>query len=314
LKFVFDVTFDNLTRNELALLVYSLTPTPEFRHRLGMGKPLGLGTVDVEPLAVFFVDRRRRYAEDNVFGAGRYHSASRCEDTPSSLDLTHAALDVQRRYAEEQAAWAMSQPGPACRELRASAVALLDKYAAQARAAVEKMGDPATTQGVPVHYPRLPDALQTDKTGTVRREARLYQWHVWNEHRPQPQGLQPLTKDNPAPGRLSKQAPFRFFLYSHLPDDALRELRKDLQKNYPHACYPASGQLASSTQHYDDEIKKTIEQGMIPVHLGVHGQEKINQAYLNPNYGAIFATKDGRPVDVVREFRRKYLPVQTSTE
>lgn len=49
IEFLFDITFDNLSATELGLLLFSLKPTSGFRHRLGMGKPFGLGTVEVHP-------------------------------------------------------------------------------------------------------------------------------------------------------------------------------------------------------------------------------------------------------------------------
>ena len=60
LEFMFDVEFQNLSRNDRALLVYSLRPTTEFRHRLGMGKPLGLGTVVIQPVGVLRVRKLTR--------------------------------------------------------------------------------------------------------------------------------------------------------------------------------------------------------------------------------------------------------------
>ena len=311
LEFVFDVSFDNLNRDELALLIWSLKPTPKFRHRLGMAKPLGLGSVDVQPLALFFVDRPKRYSGEGILSENRYHRISRCDaSTQSPLDLTDAALDVQHRYAAEKTVWTqLQEAGPSWAELHGLATALLEKSATRAKAVVERLGDPATTQGVPVHYPRLPDALQGDENDVVRREARLYQWHVWNEERPQPQCLKALTKEKPAPSTLPKQPPFRFFLYSHLSDEQLPELRRLLEKYYPLAYHPATAPLADSTRGYAVEIDEAIRQGMIPVHLGVDRNEKIPPAYLVPNHGAICVTDHGGRWEVVSKFKERYLPI-----
>ena len=237
LEFVFDVSFDNLNRDELALLIWSLKPTPKFRHRLGMAKPLGLGSVDVQPLALFFVYRPKRYSGEGILSENRYHRISRCDaSTPSPLD-------------------------------------------------------------------------QSDENDVVRREARLYQWHVWNEERPQPQCLKALTKEKPAPSTLPKQPPFRFFLYSHLSDEQLPELRRLLEKYYPLAYHPATAPLADSTRGYAVEIDEAIRQGMIPVHLGVDRNEKIPPAYLVPNHGAICVTDHGGRWEVVSKFKERYLPI-----
>ena len=72
--FYFHVDFDNLTDEELGLLVYAMKPTPTFMHKLGMGKAIGLGSVRVDPIGLFIVERARRYAEASVTGA-RYHEA-----------------------------------------------------------------------------------------------------------------------------------------------------------------------------------------------------------------------------------------------
>lgn len=61
LKFEFTVRFDNLTSRELDLLLYSLRPAPAFMHKLGLGKPLGLGSVQLEVRSVGLVDRKLRY-------------------------------------------------------------------------------------------------------------------------------------------------------------------------------------------------------------------------------------------------------------
>lgn len=46
---------------KLGLLLYALEPDAGFHHKVGMGKPLGLGSVKVEVLGYFRVDRGQRY-------------------------------------------------------------------------------------------------------------------------------------------------------------------------------------------------------------------------------------------------------------
>ena len=74
LSFVFHIDFDNLSQDEMGLLLYALRPTREFRHKLGMGKPLGLGTVRLDVLGHFEVDRQARYRKQGLF-APRYARA-----------------------------------------------------------------------------------------------------------------------------------------------------------------------------------------------------------------------------------------------
>ncbi|MEK6320455.1 MAG: TIGR03986 family CRISPR-associated RAMP protein [Acidobacteriota bacterium] len=69
--FYFHVDFDNLSPRELGLLVYALKPTTEFRHKIGMGKPIGLGAVNIEPVGLCRVNRELRYRTSGLF-AQRY--------------------------------------------------------------------------------------------------------------------------------------------------------------------------------------------------------------------------------------------------
>lgn len=61
-QFEFCVRFENLTREELGMLLWSLElPADEgYAHRLGMAKPLGLGSVKITP-ALYIDDRAARY-------------------------------------------------------------------------------------------------------------------------------------------------------------------------------------------------------------------------------------------------------------
>jgi hypothetical protein len=60
-EFQFKLAFDNLSVPELNALCYSLQPVPGFLHKLGMGKPLGLGSVELKVVAIRAVDRMQRY-------------------------------------------------------------------------------------------------------------------------------------------------------------------------------------------------------------------------------------------------------------
>ncbi len=66
--FYFHIDFDNLSNQEIGLLLYALKPTDEFRHKIGMGKPLGLGRINIEPVGCFRVNRKERYTEKALFG------------------------------------------------------------------------------------------------------------------------------------------------------------------------------------------------------------------------------------------------------
>jgi len=123
LAFDFSIDFDNLSRTELGLLCYALRPTEAFRHKLGMGKPLGLGRVRIEPVAIRYVDRKKRYTGESV-RPERYVEPSAVASLPSFDAVRDAWRDG------------------------------MDKTI---RAAIETIGDPASVTQ-PVHYPACIDA------------------------------------------------------------------------------------------------------------------------------------------------------------
>ncbi|MBK6744816.1 MAG: hypothetical protein IPG66_18425 [Hydrogenophilales bacterium] len=59
--FHFHLDFENLSEWELGALCYALQPSLDYRHKLGMGKPLGLGSIHIEPVGMFLVNRVKRY-------------------------------------------------------------------------------------------------------------------------------------------------------------------------------------------------------------------------------------------------------------
>jgi CRISPR/Cas system CSM-associated protein Csm3 (group 7 of RAMP superfamily) len=69
--FTFTIAFDNLTKEEFLALCYTLRPEPHYRHKLGMGKPLGLGSVSLFADNIHKIDRPHRYTADG-FGKGRF--------------------------------------------------------------------------------------------------------------------------------------------------------------------------------------------------------------------------------------------------
>jgi CRISPR/Cas system CSM-associated protein Csm3 (group 7 of RAMP superfamily) len=59
--FEFDVTFQNLTDDEYALLLFSLFLKEDMRHKVGAGKPSGLGTAKIELVYLRLIEPKRRY-------------------------------------------------------------------------------------------------------------------------------------------------------------------------------------------------------------------------------------------------------------
>lgn len=74
-EFVFTVRFENLEEYELGLLLWSLALEKGMAHKIGMGKPLGLGSVSIEVESVEIIKRDIRYSsffqDDNSFQEGK---------------------------------------------------------------------------------------------------------------------------------------------------------------------------------------------------------------------------------------------------
>ncbi len=72
-EFWFHIDFENLSNAELTLLLKSLHPSNEFRHKLGLGKSLALGSVKIDIMGVFGIDRATRYSKNALNEESRYH-------------------------------------------------------------------------------------------------------------------------------------------------------------------------------------------------------------------------------------------------
>ncbi len=59
--FKFRIRYENLSKNELGALLFVLKLPDGYAHKIGMGKPLGLGSVFIEP-TLFVTDRGKRYS------------------------------------------------------------------------------------------------------------------------------------------------------------------------------------------------------------------------------------------------------------
>ena len=62
--FTFTLDFDNLSPAMLDLLCFALRPSAAFRHKIGYGKPLGLGSVRIDPVELVLVNRAERYGKE----------------------------------------------------------------------------------------------------------------------------------------------------------------------------------------------------------------------------------------------------------
>jgi len=65
--FTFEVEFANLSEADLNLLLFSLVMWDDTCHKVGMGKPIGLGSAKIEIVSLSVLDRQARYRQ---WGAG----------------------------------------------------------------------------------------------------------------------------------------------------------------------------------------------------------------------------------------------------
>lgn len=66
------IHFENLSDEELGCLLFALDLPEDCAHKIGMGKPLGLGSIEIKPELVL-INRKRRYgsfSKDNSFETG----------------------------------------------------------------------------------------------------------------------------------------------------------------------------------------------------------------------------------------------------
>jgi CRISPR-associated protein (TIGR03986 family) len=180
LSFYFHVDFENLSARELSLLCCAIRPTETFRHKLGMGKPIGLGKVRFDPVGLFYVDRLKRYRDTLWFDALRYHA--------TWIAAGENPLVWPGGYAREQRAAGIGENAyPSFETLRQSYWETLDP---DIRYALELLGDPAMVQHR-VHTPQVAGV-----TDPREMEQKTYRWFVANDgssgHR---QFLKPIIKD-----------------------------------------------------------------------------------------------------------------------
>ncbi|WP_374243371.1 TIGR03986 family CRISPR-associated RAMP protein [Zoogloea sp.] len=154
--FHFEIDFDNLNPTELEQLCATLLPHPAFEHRLGMGKPIGLGSVKLAVEGLLLVDRPRRYAEDEP-NAPRHHRGWRANADAGWPDHLQGDSPAAPLEAAEQ---------PAAQAERAMA-----RVPADVRRALQLLGNPGAV-AAPVHYPQVKDA---------QIEKEHYLWFVAND-------------------------------------------------------------------------------------------------------------------------------------
>lgn len=185
--FWFALDFDNLTADELGLLVYSLRPSDSFRHKLGLGKPIGLGKVRIDIRGLFQVDRAVRYTADGLLSAERYAaqwvSAQQAGDPPA-VSPTLFPREAASKAADLRADWHPFS-------LRGTVRAHLAAHGGESRLkALERLGETMPT--LPVCYPVYSPQQPYD-------EQKLYKWFTRPNGVQQPSALTPLDECDDLP-------------------------------------------------------------------------------------------------------------------
>lgn len=101
-RFVFKIHFENLHPEELGALGWALTLPGEtgkvYRHKLGMGKPLGMGAVALTPRRLVLTDRQARYAR--LFDGESFDLAATAADLRTYVNAFDAY--VRERVAPDK--------------------------------------------------------------------------------------------------------------------------------------------------------------------------------------------------------------------
>ncbi len=176
-SFYFHLDFSNLTKWELGLLCFALRPNKAFRHKLGMGKPIGLGSVKIDLAALHAIDRKKRYAEDEPKDM-RYNQGG-WTDPNLRDELAKAGYEAPERG---------SVPDP--KECREHFLKTIDPDIYRA---LDLLGNPQHVRQ-PVHYPQVKADAHGDESN-IDIENENFSWFVDND-RDHHECLIPLDKDS----------------------------------------------------------------------------------------------------------------------
>ncbi len=118
--FAFEVEYNDLRQDELGLLLYALELEAGLWHKIGMGKPIGLGSAHIEITAWEKIDRQARYRK---LGSGiaepltgealqdelgiwlRPYQENQASNLQDLRELWRYEHDYEVRYPEPQRSW-----------------------------------------------------------------------------------------------------------------------------------------------------------------------------------------------------------------
>jgi len=167
-EFRFTIEFANFSPAELELLCAALRPDGKYRHKLGLGKPLGLGTVAIDV--------------DEIGIKNRTYSAY----CPASIDMDRIPETIYTSLGD-----LLEKRGDSNRES-----ALIDS---EIRGILETIGNPKNVN-LPVCYPRTQVQFDQWKKASGGQEEKLFEWFVNNDSGGKPQALAPVKRGEPLKG------------------------------------------------------------------------------------------------------------------
>jgi CRISPR/Cas system CSM-associated protein Csm3 (group 7 of RAMP superfamily) len=186
-EFFFEVDFSNLTQSELESLCASLVPHSTFEHKIGMGKPIGLGSCKVDLVSMFLIDRAKRYQDTDLEQAQRYSLAWKKDNhlkLPEHLEVEEKTCQTANAIDPVKLAWNQMQ------KLKSADPSVFN--------AIVLSGNPNAVKK-PVHYPQLPNK---------NIETETYEWFVKNNNiNGGKQQLKPIHASSNAIPALRRQQP-----------------------------------------------------------------------------------------------------------
>lgn len=209
-EFWFHIDFYNLSDLDFELLCYSIYPNAHYRHKIGLGRPLGLGKVAVHPEGLFLVDRKKRYTAEG-FRKPKYHASWKASET----GIPEQLYPMEARTNSSQGAVDPIAKSIAYRER----VKTHYQHLLPILNSIELLGDPEKAT-LPVHYPqrmrrkgkntleKQPPSGELVPIDGPEMERNSYEWFVANdtdEDYGKGQFLRPLTAANT--GNFTKLPP-----------------------------------------------------------------------------------------------------------
>ncbi|NWJ97318.1 MAG: TIGR03986 family CRISPR-associated RAMP protein [Chloroflexi bacterium] len=174
-KFSFTVDFINLDQAELGMLLWALEfdrdqDGGQMRHKLGMGKPIGLGSIQLQIERLELHNRISRYQAEDLFSA-----PTASEATPVDYQECVAAFKSYMRDVFEVEFDKLYN----IKDLRA----LLN---------TNSIHNPKE-----VHYPHLPDTSQPELPDADSKRSESFRWFVQNNRRLKPNRSDPYNLPSP---------------------------------------------------------------------------------------------------------------------